>query len=61
MKDVKWVNNLKLRASYGETGNDETLDSDSNSDYYPYQTLYGLGYKMVMKQELILLLSLILI
>ena len=22
MKDVKWVNNLKLRASYGETGND---------------------------------------
>ena len=45
MKDVKWVNNLKLRASYGETGNDETLDSDSNSDYYPYQTLYGLGYK----------------
>lgn len=45
MKDVSWVNNLKLRASYGETGNDNILDSDGYSDYYPYQTLYGLGYK----------------
>ncbi|MDR2805421.1 MAG: SusC/RagA family TonB-linked outer membrane protein [Dysgonamonadaceae bacterium] len=32
-----WIDNLKLRASYGETGND-LLDS-----YYPYQTLYLLG------------------
>ena len=38
MKDITWVNNLKLRASYGETGNDQL------SSYYPYQTLYGLGY-----------------
>ena len=38
MKDVEWVNNLKLRASYGETGNDQT------DSWYPYQTLYGLGY-----------------
>ncbi|GAA6258028.1 TonB-dependent receptor [Bacteroides sp. f07] len=45
MKDVKWVNNLKLRASYGETGNDNILDRDGLPDYYPYQTLYGLGYK----------------
>lgn len=45
MKDVKWVNNLKLRASYGETGNDAILDADNDPDYYPYQTLYGLGYK----------------
>lgn len=44
MKDVDWVNNLKLRASYGETGNDAILDSDGDDDYYPYQTLYGLGY-----------------
>jgi hypothetical protein len=29
---------LKIRASYGETGNDQL------SSYYPYQTLYGLGY-----------------
>lgn len=39
MNEITWVDNLKLRASYGETGND-MLDS-----YYPYQTLYGLGYK----------------
>ena len=36
---------MKLRASYGETGNDNILDSDGDPDYYPYQTLYGLGYK----------------
>lgn len=44
MRDIEWVDNLKLRASYGETGNDNVLDSDGDSDYYPYQTLYGLGY-----------------
>lgn len=44
MKDISWVNNLKLRASYGETGNDNILNSSGGSDYYPYQTLYGLGY-----------------
>lgn len=38
MKDISWIDNLKIRASYGETGNDNT------SSYYPYQTLYGLGY-----------------
>lgn len=44
MKQYEWVNNLKLRASYGETGNDAILDSDGYDSYYPYQTLYGLGY-----------------
>lgn len=47
MKDITWVDNLKLRASYGETGNDAILDSDGYSDYYPYQTLYSLGQKNV--------------
>lgn len=37
MKDYTWVDNLKLRASYGETGNDAV------GGYYPYQTLYNLG------------------
>jgi outer membrane receptor protein involved in Fe transport len=37
MKNVTWINNLRLRVSYGETGND-SMDS-----YYPYQTLYDLG------------------
>ena len=43
MKDIKWVNNLKVRASYGETGNDMILDADGDPDYYPYQSLYNLG------------------
>lgn len=38
MENVEWVNSLKLRASYGETGNDAGIG------YYPYKTLYELGY-----------------
>lgn len=38
MKALPWVNSLKLRASYGETGNDNL------GSYYLYQTLYGSGY-----------------
>ena len=33
MKNVSWINRLKLRGSYGQTGN------DGLSGYYPYQTL----------------------
>ncbi|GHT62900.1 SusC/RagA family TonB-linked outer membrane protein [Bacteroidia bacterium] len=43
MKDISWVDNLKLRASYGETGNDGILDLDNDPDYYPYQTLFNTG------------------
>jgi len=43
IKDVKWIDNLKLRASYGETGNDAILDADLYNNYYPYQPLYDLG------------------
>ena len=38
MKDVKWVSNLSLKASYGQSGN-ENLDS-----YYAWQNLYSLQY-----------------
>lgn len=44
MKDISWINSLKLRASYGQTGNDAILNSDDLDDYYPYFTLYKLGY-----------------
>lgn len=44
IRQLTWVDNLKLRASYGETGNDALLDSDGYDWYYPYQTLYELGY-----------------
>ena len=45
MENLTWVDNLKLRASYGETGNDAIYytDDDTQQDYYPYQTLYNLG------------------
>ncbi len=42
VKQLTFVDNLKIRASYGETGNDAIL-RDGNSNYYPYQTLYQLG------------------
>ena len=38
MKDLKWVDNLSLKLSYGESGN-ESLDS-----YYAWQNLYSLEY-----------------
>ena len=34
MKPLRWINNLKLRASYGEVGNDQS------AAYYAYQALY---------------------
>ena len=37
MKNVAWVNSLKLRADYGEVGN------DAGSGYYGYQALYTSG------------------
>jgi TonB-linked SusC/RagA family outer membrane protein len=37
LKDVSWINELKLKGSYGESGN------ESLSNYYAYQSLYQLG------------------
>ncbi len=38
IQSQKWINSLKLRASYGETGNDQI------GSFYPYKDLYDLGY-----------------
>ena len=38
MQNVSWIDNLKLRGSYGTVGND-ALDT-----YFEYQALYGLGF-----------------
>lgn len=50
--NVKWVDNLKLRASYGQVG------SDDLGGYYLYQTFYDTGYKngneAGIKQSLVL-------
>lgn len=44
--EKEWLNELKLRASIGQTGNDQiSWASDSEVDsYYAYRTLYGMGY-----------------
>ena len=44
MKDIKWIDNLSLKASYGEQGNDDILDDDGYSSYYLWQSLYALGW-----------------
>ena len=38
MSDLSWVDNLTLKASYGEQGNDAV------GSYYAWQSLYNLGY-----------------
>jgi TonB-linked SusC/RagA family outer membrane protein len=46
LKNVSWINELKLKASYGETGNQE-LYNNGSPIYYAYQNLYNLGYNNV--------------
>ncbi|MET0392329.1 MAG: TonB-dependent receptor [Chitinophagaceae bacterium] len=43
LQNVKWLNELKLKVSYGEQGNEDIL-SGGASNYYAYQNLYYLGY-----------------
>ncbi len=38
IKNIPWINNLKLRASYGATGNEDI------GGYYAWQTLYNLNW-----------------
>ncbi|TRX71134.1 TonB-dependent receptor [Carboxylicivirga sp. M1479] len=40
MSQVTWVDNLKLKGSYGVQGNDGILDTNSNTVYYPYKDMY---------------------
>ncbi|RKR09153.1 TonB-linked SusC/RagA family outer membrane protein [Flavobacterium sp. 90] len=52
LSDVSWVNDLKLRASMGQVGNDSHIASDRDEDgtitnglnYYIGQSTYKLGY-----------------
>ena len=50
MKPVTWINNLSLKASYGENGNEGLLDYDYSyyqigyQNYYAWQNLYTLEY-----------------
>lgn len=47
LQNTKWINELKLKASYGEQGNEDILFTDGSSNYYAYQNLYILGYNNV--------------
>ena len=43
MQNVTWLDLLKLRASYGEVGNNALL-SGTNPSYFPYLSTYETGY-----------------
>ncbi|MCR4958130.1 MAG: TonB-dependent receptor [Prevotella sp.] len=44
MENLDWVNNLSFKASYGQQGNENILDSDGYANYYGWQGLYALGW-----------------
>jgi TonB-dependent starch-binding outer membrane protein SusC len=45
MDDVNWVSNLKLRASYGVTGNNRITEGNSGINEYPFvDLLYAANY-----------------
>lgn len=44
LADVKWLDQLKLKASYGIQGNDAILTSDGYANYYAYTDLYTPSY-----------------
>ncbi len=44
MEDLTWLNNLSLKVSYGQQGNDNILNSLGYSDYYLWQSLYNLDW-----------------
>ncbi|MFD3001151.1 SusC/RagA family TonB-linked outer membrane protein [Pontibacter toksunensis] len=47
LSNVTWVDELKLRASYGEQGNEDVQNANGTSNYYAWQGLYGLGWNNV--------------
>jgi hypothetical protein len=47
MEDVKWIDNLSLKLSYGQQGNDNILNSDKTSNYYLWQSLMISGAVLV--------------
>lgn len=43
IKNISWINQLKLRASYGQVGNDGILDDDGEEVWFAWQNLYGIN------------------
>ncbi|MCL4642315.1 MAG: TonB-dependent receptor [Olivibacter sp.] len=44
MSNESWIDDLRLKVSYGQVGNDATLNADGDPTYYNYQSLYELGW-----------------
>lgn len=44
MEDASWVNNLTVKLSYGQLGNDDILNSAGGSEYYLWQSFYDLTW-----------------
>jgi TonB-linked SusC/RagA family outer membrane protein len=44
MQGIDWLDNLRLKASYGEQGNDQLLTAGGANMYYAWQSFYNLGY-----------------
>lgn len=42
--DNKTISTLKIKGSYGELGNNRTLNTDGTDSYFPYQQLYEVGW-----------------
>ncbi len=46
--NVSWLNELKIKASWGKLGNQSIKDKDGYQVYYPYQTVYSGGYNYAL-------------
>lgn len=54
LKDSKVINNLKLRGSYGELGNNQVQDANGNALYFPYLQSYITGYNQLDQTGVVL-------
>ncbi|MFA6056605.1 MAG: SusC/RagA family TonB-linked outer membrane protein [Taibaiella sp.] len=43
LKDVSWINTLKIKASYGTNGNSGILNDNGTNNFYAYQALYDIA------------------
>ncbi|MFN3849779.1 MAG: SusC/RagA family TonB-linked outer membrane protein [Spirosomataceae bacterium] len=44
IKELPFISNLKLRTSYGQTGNDRVTFNDGTDNFFPSQLLYNLNW-----------------
>ncbi|MCF0189987.1 MAG: TonB-dependent receptor [Marinilabiliaceae bacterium] len=44
IKDIEWIDMLKVKASYGVQGNDHLLTSAGYETYKPYEDIYSVSY-----------------